>query len=64
MKDTTVGTLSQRITNQLIGLKGLNQKLKDMHAYLEKVAMGDLPMNHEITYHLQVKYSIARLVIL
>lgn len=28
MKDTTVGTLSQRITNQLMGLKGLNQKLK------------------------------------
>merc|ERR1711911_114670 len=28
VKDTTVGTLSQRITNQLMGLKGLNQKLK------------------------------------
>ena len=54
VKDTTVGTLSQRITNQLMGLKGLNQKLKDMHSYLEKVARGDLPMNHEITYHLQV----------
>ena len=54
VKDTTVGTLSQRITNQLMGLKGLNQKLKDMHSYLEKVARGELPMNHEITYHLQV----------
>ena len=54
VKDTTVGTLSQRITNQLMGLKGLNQKLKDMHSYLERVAMGELPMNHEITYHLQV----------
>ncbi len=55
VKDTTVGTLSQRITNQLMGLKGLNQKLQDMRNYLEKVAMGELPMNHEITYHLQVK---------
>ncbi len=27
VKDTTVGTLSQRITNQLVGLKGLNQKV-------------------------------------
>jgi hypothetical protein len=28
VKDTTVGTLSQRITNQLVGLKGLNQKVR------------------------------------
>merc|ERR1719315_292037 len=53
IKDTTVGTLSQRITNQLMGLKGLNQKLQDMRNYLEKVVAGDLPMNHQITYHLQ-----------
>ena len=37
VKDTTVGTLSQRITSQLMGLKGLNQKLQDMKSYLEKV---------------------------
>ena len=49
-----MGTLSQRITNQLMGLKGLNQKLKDMHSYLEQVSQGKLPMNHQITYHLQV----------
>jgi len=53
-----VGTLSQRITNQLMGLKGLNQKLKDMHSYLERVAMGELPMNHEITYHLQDIFNL------
>ena len=37
VKDTTVGTLSQRITSQLMGLKGLDQKLQDMKSYLEKV---------------------------
>lgn len=58
VKDTTVGTLSQRITHQLMGLKGLNQKLKDMQNYLEKVAMGDMPMNHEITYHLQDIFNL------
>jgi 26S proteasome regulatory subunit N8 len=58
VKDTTVGTLSQRITNQLMGLKGLNQKLKDMQNYLERVAMGDMPMNHEITYHLQDIFNL------
>jgi len=41
-----------------MGLKGLNQKLKDMHNYLEKVAMGHLPMNHEITYHLQDIFNL------
>merc|ERR1711872_620169 len=58
VKDTTVGTLSQRITNQLMGLKGLHQKLQDMKNYLEKVASGELPMNHEITYQLQDIFNL------
>merc|ERR1712126_40398 len=58
VKDTTVGTLSQRITAQLLGLKGLNQKLQDMKAYLEKVVAGELPMNHEITYQLQDIFNL------
>merc|ERR1711997_1389080 len=58
VKDTTVGTLSQRITDQLMGLKGLNQKLTDMKLYLEKVARGELPMNHEITYQLQDIFNL------
>ena len=37
VKDMTVGTLSQRITSQLMGLRGLNQKLQHMKSYLEKV---------------------------
>merc|ERR1712243_403115 len=40
------------------GLKGLNQKLQEMRAYLEKVAAGDLPMNHEITYQLQDIFNL------
>ena len=39
IKDTTVGTLSQKITNQLMGLKGLEMKLKDMHTYLQQVKL-------------------------
>ena len=58
VQDTTVGTLSQRITDQLMGLKGLNQKLADMKYYLEKVAAGELPMNHEITYQLQDIFNL------
>merc|ERR1712025_770045 len=58
IKDTTVGTLSQKITNQLMGLKGLEMKLKDMHNYLQQVVDGKLPMNHEITYHLQDIFNL------
>merc|ERR1711997_1167402 len=58
IKDTTVGTLSQKITNQLMGLKGLEIKLKDMHKYLQQVADGKLPMNHQITYLLQDIFNL------
>lgn len=37
IKDTTVGTLSQRITNQLLGLKGLHSQIKDIRDYLVQV---------------------------
>merc|ERR1711923_239793 len=58
IKDTTVGTLSQRITDQLMGLKGLEIKLNDMHKYLQQVADGKLPMNHQITYLLQDIFNL------
>ncbi|XP_064640117.1 26S proteasome non-ATPase regulatory subunit 7-like [Lineus longissimus] len=58
IKDTTVGTLSQRITNQLQGLKGLHSQLQDIHSYLEKVAQGKLPVNHQIIYHLQDVFNL------
>nr|CAH7728423.1 unnamed protein product [Callosobruchus chinensis] len=34
IKDTTVGTLSQTITNQLLGLKGLHSQLRKIREYL------------------------------
>merc|ERR1711997_724028 len=37
IRNITVGTLSQRITNQLMGLKGLVSSLEDIKNYLEKV---------------------------
>merc|ERR1711974_551841 len=58
IKDTTVGTLSQKITNQLMGLKGLEMKLKDMHNYLQQVVDEKLPMNHQITYLLQDIFNL------
>lgn len=48
IKDTTVGTLSQRITNQLMGLKGLHSHIRDIDAYVGKVVAGKLPINHQV----------------
>lgn len=53
IKDTTVGSLSQKITNQLLGLKGLNAQLRDIKSYLLKVGNANLPVNHQIVYQLQ-----------
>lgn len=58
IKDTTVGSLSQKVTNQLLGLKGLNLQLRDIKNYLEKVGKGELPMNHQITYQLQDIFNL------
>ncbi|XP_050395624.1 26S proteasome non-ATPase regulatory subunit 7 [Patella vulgata] len=58
IKDTTVGTLSQRITNQLMGLKGLHGHIKDISSYLENISSGKLPINHQIIYQLQDVFNL------
>lgn len=42
IKDTTVGSLSQKITNQLLGLKGINAQIRDIKNYLFKVSTSVL----------------------
>lgn len=58
IKDTTVGTLSQRITNQLLGLKGLHSQLREIRDYLIQVGQGKLPINHQIVYQLQDIFNL------
>ena len=58
IKDTTAGTLSQRITNQLMGLKGLCSQLEDIQSYLGSVVDGRLPVNHPIIYQLQDVFNL------
>lgn len=38
VKDTTVGTLSQQVTNQLMSLKGLQMKMGEIKRYLQAVS--------------------------
>ncbi|CAG9771959.1 unnamed protein product [Ceutorhynchus assimilis] len=58
IKDTTVGTLSQRITNQLLGLKGLHSQLREIRDYLIQVSESKLPINHQIIYQLQDIFNL------
>ncbi|XP_071450170.1 26S proteasome non-ATPase regulatory subunit 7 [Hetaerina americana] len=58
IKDTTVGTLSQRITHQLLGLKGLHSQIWEIRNYLQQVVLGKLPMNHQIIYQLQDVFNL------
>ncbi|XP_076350921.1 regulatory particle non-ATPase 8 [Tachypleus tridentatus] len=58
IKDTTLGTMSQRITNQLMGLKGLNSQINQIKKYLEEVVSGKLPVNHTIIYQLQDIFNL------
>ncbi|XP_030041115.1 26S proteasome non-ATPase regulatory subunit 7 [Manduca sexta] len=58
IKDTTVGSLSQRITNQLLGLKGLHSQLCEIRDYLVQVGQGSLPINHQIIYQLQDIFNL------
>jgi hypothetical protein len=54
IKNQTAGTLSQRITNQLMGLRGFESHLAGVAAYLYRVAKQELPINHAIIFQIQV----------
>merc|ERR1711931_380722 len=58
IRNITVGTLSQQITNQLSSLKGLFQHLQDVHTYLGQVVDGKLQQNHTIMYQLQDIFNL------
>ncbi|KAF9242028.1 maintenance of mitochondrial structure and function-domain-containing protein [Melanogaster broomeanus] len=53
IKDSTTTTLGTRVSEQLASLQGLQSRLRDVHNYLQDVAEGTLPVNHQIIYHLQ-----------
>lgn len=58
IKDTTVGSLSQKITNQLMGLRGLKAQLSDIKNYLQRVGDAKMPINYQIVYQLQDIFNL------
>ena len=53
IKDSTTTTLSTRVAEQLASLRGLQSRLTDIRNYLQDVARGKMPVNHQIIYNLQ-----------
>lgn len=58
VRDQAAGGLSIRLTNQLKSLKGLQKKLNDIIAYLNKVINKELPVNHIILGKLQDVFNL------
>ncbi|KIO24494.1 polysaccharide lyase family 1 protein [Tulasnella calospora MUT 4182] len=53
IKHSTTTTLSTRVQEQLSSLRGLQSRILEIRDYLRSVAKGDLPINHQIVYHVQ-----------
>lgn len=58
IQDKTIGTLSQRINTQAHGLQGLQRHMEEIQHYLEKVIVGQLPLNNPILYLLQDMFNL------
>lgn len=47
ISDTNVGSLGNRVSDQIQSLRGLGTRLQEIKEYLGKVVAGDLPVNRE-----------------
>ena len=57
--DATVGTLSDQVKGKVNSLKGLIKRMELMQKYLQDVASGSMPINHQILYSLQDVFSLS-----
>jgi len=53
IKDSTTTTLATRVSEQLASLRGLKSRISDVQKYLDDIAGGVMPVNHQVIYHLQ-----------
>ena len=58
INDPSTGTLALQVQQKVAGLTGLLARLTEIHAYLEKVQSGRVPINNEITYNLQNIFNL------
>ena len=55
VKDSNISTLANQVAQKLGSLKGLAARLQEVHAYLENVLSGRLPVNHRVIFQLQAR---------
>lgn len=53
VRDLSVSTLTGEVRAKIDALRSLQARLANIRRYLEQVAAGELPLNHEILYALQ-----------
>jgi 26S proteasome regulatory subunit N8 len=58
INDPSVSNLAAEIRHKLLGLRGLTDRLRQMHTYLMNVSEGRLPPNHEILANMQTIVSM------
>jgi len=58
VKDMTISTLANQVTQKLGALKGLAARLSEVDAYLQNVLSGRMPVNHRIIYELQDVFNL------
>jgi len=58
VKDMTISTLANQVTQKLGALKGLAARLSEVDAYLQHVLAGRAPINHQIIYRLQDIFNL------
>lgn len=58
INDPSTGTLALQIQQKVTGLNGLLSRLTEIHAYLDKVVSGRIPINNQITYNLQNIFNL------
>jgi 26S proteasome regulatory subunit N8 len=58
VKDTTISTLANQLTSKLQSIRGLQDRLDEIDAYLKQVLAGKLPINHQIMYLLQDVFNL------
>lgn len=58
IKDASVGQFSKQVSDKIMALKALKEKLQEMRTYLEKVLSGQYKYNHSIIHNYQDIFNL------
>lgn len=58
IKDSSLGSLTQRIDAKISGLSGMLHQLEEIQHYLQLVTTKQIPINHQVMYKLQDMFNL------